>query len=95
MKILIVEDNPKLRENISRFLKLSGFTSETASNWLNALEKMNWNDYDIVVLDINMPFLNGKEFTKKLRASWKDIPIIALTSNSSHSKNFQNIVLSL
>ncbi|MDP3381131.1 MAG: response regulator [bacterium] len=32
MKILIVEDNPKLRDNISKFLKISGFTSETAYN---------------------------------------------------------------
>lgn len=82
MKILVVEDNPKLRENISKFLKISGFTADTASNWLEALEKIIWNTYDTIVLDINMPFLNWKDFTKKLRASWKNIPIIALTSNS-------------
>lgn len=82
MKILIVEDNPKLRENISKFLKISGFTVDTAPNWLEALDKVVWNTYDTIVLDINMPFLNWKDFTKKLRASWKNIPIIALTSNS-------------
>lgn len=82
MKILIVEDNPKLRDNISKFLKISGFTSETAYNWIDGLQKMIWNNFDLIVLDINMPFLNGKEFTKKLRTSWKIIPIIALTSNS-------------
>lgn len=82
MKILIVEDNLKLRENISRFFKLSGFTSEIASNWLEALEKMNINNYDVIVLDINMPFLDWKWLTKKIRSTGKNIPIIALTSNS-------------
>ncbi|MDP2090937.1 MAG: response regulator transcription factor [Candidatus Gracilibacteria bacterium] len=82
MKILIVEDNPKLRDNISKFLKISGFTSETAYNGIDGLQKMIGNNFDLIVLDINMPFLNGKEFTKKLRTSGKIIPIIALTSNS-------------
>ena len=82
MKILIIEDNPKLRENISKFLKISGFVSETSPNWKEALLKVNSNNYDLIVLDINMPFLNWKEFTKIIRLSWKNIPIIALTSNS-------------
>lgn len=82
MKILIVEDNPKLRENIFKFLKISGFIAETSSNWLQALEKTIWNNYDIIILDINMPFSNWKEFTKRFRNSWKNTPIIALTSNS-------------
>lgn len=82
MKILVVEDNWKLRENISKFLKLQAYTCDTAINWLEALDKMIWNNYDVIVLDVNMPFLNWKEFTKRLRTSKESTPIIALTSNS-------------
>lgn len=82
MKILVIDDNLKMRENISKFFKLSGFTAETASDGKQALEKMIGNSYDLVILDINMPFLNGKEFTKKVRETHLKLPIIALTSNS-------------
>ena len=82
MKILVIDDNLKMRENISKFFKLSGFTTETASDGKQALEKMIGNSYDLLILDINMPFLNGKEFTKKVRETHLKLPIIALTSNS-------------
>lgn len=82
MKILVVEDNPKLRENIAKFLKISGFTTEVAAHGWEALEKMIGNEYDALILDINMPYVNGKEFTRKLRLFGKNTPIIALTSNS-------------
>lgn len=82
MKILVVEDNAKLRENIVKFLKISGFTAEMAAHWWEALEKMIGNEYDAIILDVNMPYINGKKFTKKLRLSGKNTPIIALTSNS-------------
>lgn len=81
MKILVIEDHPKLRENIIKFLKISGYLAEGAFNWEEALEKINFNKYDILVLDINMPIMNWKEFMIKLRENKNDIPVIALTSN--------------
>jgi len=82
MKILVVEDHPRLRENIMKFLKLSWYISEWAFNWEEALEKVSLNKYDLIILDINMPILNGREFIKILRKKWDTIPVIALTSNS-------------
>lgn len=82
MKILIIEDHPKIRENISKFLKISWYLSETAINWLEALEKVKHNHYDIIILDINMPIMDGREFMKNIKKMEIKVPIIALTSNS-------------
>ncbi|MDD3145006.1 MAG: response regulator transcription factor [Candidatus Gracilibacteria bacterium] len=82
MKILIIEDHPKIRENISKFLKISGYLSETAINGFEALEKVKHNHYDVIILDINMPIMDGREFMKNIKKLEIKIPIIALTSNS-------------
>nr|MDD3720395.1 response regulator transcription factor [Candidatus Gracilibacteria bacterium] len=82
MKILVVEDHPKIRQNIIKYLNLKGFRAEEAIHGEDAKQKIKSNDYDLIVLDINMPLLNGKEFTKFVRDSGNNIPIIALTSNS-------------
>lgn len=83
MKILVVEDNPKIRENILTYLKYHTYIWEWAKNGEEALLKVAKYDYDIIVLDINMPIMNGREFLKALRKKWKNIPVIALTSNST------------
>ena len=82
MKILIIEDHPKIRENISRFLKTSWYVAETSVHWEEALSKIGTSDYDVLILDVNMPIMNWKEFMIKLREKWYNIPVIALTSNS-------------
>jgi len=82
MKILVIEDHPKIRENILKFLKISGFLSEWAFNWEEALLKISLNKYDLLILDVNMPIMWGKEFMINLREKGDSIPVIALTSNS-------------
>lgn len=82
MKILIVEDHPKIRENIFTYLKALKYLPETAINWQDALEKTFSNKYDCIILDVNMPVLNWREFLKKFRKSWFKTPVIALTSNT-------------
>lgn len=82
MKVLVVEDHPKIRQNIVKYLNLKWFRAEEAIHWEDAKQKIKSNDYDLIVLDINMPLFNWKEFTKFVRDSWNNIPIIALTSNS-------------
>lgn len=83
MKILIIEDHPKIRENIVKYLKINWYLAEEAFNWEEALEKIRYTDYDCLVLDVNMPIMNGKEFMKNLRKNWNFSPVIALTSNST------------
>lgn len=82
MKILVVEDNKILRENLLFLLKKNNFLAEEAKNWQEALEKNSFSVYDAIILDINLPIMSWKEFLKEIRKIWKNTPVIALTSNS-------------
>jgi len=82
MKILIIEDHPKIRENIKKFLKISWYLAEIAINWKEWLDKVRYSDYDCIILDVNMPIMDWREFMKNLKILGKNIPVIALTSNS-------------
>ncbi|EKE30086.1 MAG: two component transcriptional regulator, winged helix family protein [uncultured bacterium (gcode 4)] len=82
MKILIVEDNFRLRENLIKFFKISNIVAEEAVNGQEALQKTGQTEYDCIILDINMPVMDWKEFLKSLRAQKVDTPVLALTSNS-------------
>lgn len=82
MKILVVEDNRNLRENLIFILKKNNFLAEWAENGEEALEKVSFSVYDAVILDINLPIMNWKEFLKKIRETGKNMGVIALTSNS-------------
>jgi len=82
MKILIVEDNPKIRENIIKFLKISWYLAEWALHWEEALNKIAFTDYDVIILDINMPIMDWKKFLSIFREKWYWTPVLALTSNS-------------
>lgn len=82
MKILIIEDNKILRENLCFLLKKFNFLCESVWNWKDWLEKALSNNYDAIILDVNLPIMNGIEFLKLFRKSGKNTPVIALTSNS-------------
>lgn len=80
MKILVIEDHPKLRENIITYLNLQWHTAEWCihgAEWLALL-----NHHDIIVLDMNMPVMDGKTFITEVRARSIHTPILILTSNS-------------
>lgn len=81
MKILIIEDHPKIRDNIITYLSLKGHTVEWALHGAEALEKLYAN-FDVIILDMNMPIMNGKAFMAKIREQKNYIPVVVLTSNS-------------
>jgi DNA-binding response OmpR family regulator len=89
MKLLIVEDHPKLRENIIKFFTMKGHLIEWAVHGEEALEKLEKASYDGIILDINLPVMDGREFLKELRKKDKNTPVIALTSNSMLSDKLQ------
>ncbi|MBL0316189.1 MAG: response regulator [Flavobacteriales bacterium] len=82
-KILLVEDN-----EVNRFIAVQSLTLlrcqiDEAGNGIEALEKMRTNQYDLILMDIQMPGMDGVETTEKIRTELKlKLPIIALTANA-------------
>lgn len=84
MKLLIVDDNPINQKFLYYSLK-KYYEIETADNGLEAVEKLEKNNFDVVLMDLSMPVMDGAEATLQIRRSEnkinKHIPIIFVTTN--------------
>ena len=80
MRILLLEDEYSLRISIEEFLTDLGYEVDGFMDGLKAYEAIYDRAYDILILDVNVPSLNGFELLKKLRLDDKKIPAIFLTS---------------
>lgn len=77
--ILIVEDEPKIARFVSLELEHEGYRTTVISDGREALTAATDNDYDLIVLDVMLPSLNGIEILRRLRQV-KDTPVIILTA---------------
>lgn len=78
-KILVVDDEPKIREVIREYAEFSGFEVTEAEDGMSAVGLCKLNDYDLIVMDIMMPKLDGYSACKEIK-KFKDIPIIMLSA---------------
>jgi CheY-like chemotaxis protein len=83
-KILIAEDNDSNFVLMSYILK-KHYQFERAKNGQEAVEMVDKGQYDIVLMDIKMPIMNGLEATKAIKEKHPDLPILALTANAFDS----------
>ena len=81
MKILIVEDDKNIREGVADFLSEFGYNTIEASDGREALAKFDEQDISLVILDIQMPYINGLEVLKEIRKRSK-LPVLMLTAFS-------------
>ena len=80
LKILIVEDEKKTGEYLTKGLTQAGFVVDLADNGLNGYHLAMTGDYDLLVLDIMLPDVNGWDIVRMLRAANKGMPILLLTA---------------
>ncbi len=81
-KILIVEDDETLRDELSNLLSNSGYEVLILTDFKNSKEEIIKQNPDLILLDINIPYLNGEALLKSLRDDNKNIPVIMLTSSN-------------
>jgi PAS domain S-box-containing protein len=82
MHVLIVDDGETNRQLVSVYLKKANVTFEQAENGRIAVEKVNSGQFDVVLMDMHMPEMDGFEATRTLRQQGHQLPIIALTANA-------------
>ncbi len=82
-RVLLVEDNEINRQVASGLLANVGISVTTATNGQEALEEIEAQPFDLVLMDIQMPVMNGLDATRALRSqeAYRDLPILALTAN--------------
>ena len=80
LKILVVEDNKINQLVTQKLISLLGHNCTIAINGKEALKEFDNNDFDLILMDLNMPIMNGFEASKAITAQNKNIPIIALTA---------------
>lgn len=79
-KILIVDDEPTLRQTLARVLQRAGMEVTTAESGEQALAFLTATDYDLVYLDIRMPGLSGMEVLQRIHAGHPDVPVVLFTA---------------
>lgn len=78
--ILVVEDNPLNMELVMEILSSQGMTVHPATDGEEALKRIENQVYDLILMDIELPGMDGIELTKIIKKKYKKIPVIALTS---------------
>ncbi|MFG3498577.1 response regulator transcription factor [Streptomyces sp. NPDC047928] len=82
-RILVVDDEPAVREALRRSLAFEGYGTEVAVDGVDALGKMAAYGPDLVVLDIQMPRMDGLTAARRIRASGSTVPILMLTARDT------------
>lgn len=84
MRVLLIEDNADLAANIYDYLAAEGHTMDAAGDGITGLHLAVVNDYDVIVLDLALPGMDGLDVCRRLREeAQKDIPIIMLTARDT------------
>ena len=83
MRVLIVEDAPRLRRYLTQALTKAGYAVDAASDGLDGLALTEVHDYDVVVLDLMLPRLDGVGVLRRLRDAKRDVRVLVLTARDT------------
>ncbi len=83
MRILIVEDEPKVASFIKKGLQEEGYAVDVAADGLEGLSMLEMNVYDAMILDLMLPKKNGIEVMREIRAKKMNVPVLMLTARDT------------
>lgn len=89
LQLLLVEDDIDLATAIIDYFELEKIQCDHAANGLSGFNLIKANHYDVVILDLNLPKMNGLEVCEKLRAQGIDVPILMLTAKDTLDDKLQ------
>ncbi|TWF41282.1 DNA-binding response OmpR family regulator [Chitinophaga polysaccharea] len=93
MKVLIIEDEPALRNSIQEYLTHQGYICELAEDFNQAIHKVNEFDYDCIVADIGLPLGNGLDVVKELKILESKAGIIIISAKDSLEDKLRGLEL--
>ena len=91
MHILVVEDDPRIAAFVTRGLEESGYTATVAHDGEDGFLAARYNDYDLIVLDLMLPKMDGIEVARKLRAAGKATPMLMLTARDTERDKIRGL----
>ena len=84
-RILIVDDDEPVRNALQRWFGLHGFEADVAEDGLDAIEKCEKREYDVILTDLEMPRMGGLEAMARIRGLLPGVPVVVLTGYSDVS----------
>ncbi len=93
MKILIVEDEAKTGDYLKQGLSEAGFTADLARNGVDGMHEGLAGDHDLLILDVNLPGLDGWQVLQALRAAGRDLPVLFLTARDQVADRVKGLEL--
>lgn len=79
-RVLVIDDDVSLLRVIRLSLRYEGFDVQTARDGLEGLEKVEAGDFDLVLLDLQMPRMDGRAFYRELRSRGHEVPVVILSA---------------
>ena len=83
MRLLVVEDEPDLADELAGSLRRAGFAVDVAGDGSAALERLTVNDYDLVTLDVNLPDVDGWEIVRQVRSDNRQVRVLMVTARDA------------
>ena len=91
MRVLLVEDEPRIAADVAATLRAAGYLVETVAEGEEAWFRGDTDDYDLVVLDLGLPRMDGLAVLKRWRAAGRATPVLVLTARGAWSERVEGI----
>jgi two-component system copper resistance phosphate regulon response regulator CusR len=91
MRILVVEDDPIAAAVLAKGLREHAYAVDVAADGANALEQIGVNDYDLVILDVLLPRINGLDLCRQIRADGATVPVLMLTARGGIDQRVEGL----